>query len=79
MSSSFGPLLVATGAFVAGLLVIARLEKWADLVSGVLGVAALALGILVATLAVTPRGMQEAVVTGDPITGALMVLPISGP
>ncbi|WP_410824781.1 hypothetical protein, partial [Methylobacterium oryzisoli] len=48
------PLLV-TAVFAAGLFVITRLERWADLVGGVLGL--VAVGLMCAVLiAVTPAG-----------------------
>ncbi|ACA18639.1 hypothetical protein M446_4293 [Methylobacterium sp. 4-46] len=54
MSSSFVFPLIATGVFLVGLFVIPRLEKWADLVGGALGVVALALGILAAAMSAAP-------------------------
>ncbi|MGY2052880.1 hypothetical protein [Methylobacterium sp. JK268] len=45
--------LLATAAFAAGLFVIAQLERWADLVGGVLGVTAVGL-LCVLLLAVAP-------------------------
>ncbi|GJE02418.1 hypothetical protein [Methylobacterium isbiliense] len=68
--------LLATMIFTAGLFVITRLERWADLVGGVLGL--VAVGLMCAVLlAVTPagtgreaRGRQALLV--DPVTGAEM-------
>ncbi|ACA15149.1 hypothetical protein M446_0588 [Methylobacterium sp. 4-46] len=45
--------LIVTAVFAAGLFVITRLEKWADLVGGILGLTAVGLLCLL-LLAVTP-------------------------
>ncbi|MFE1598793.1 hypothetical protein [Methylobacterium sp. ID0610] len=52
MSSPLLPLIV-TAVFAAGLFVITRLERWANLVGGVLGVTAVGL-FCVLLMAVTP-------------------------
>ncbi|WFT79693.1 MULTISPECIES: hypothetical protein [unclassified Methylobacterium] len=68
MSSPVVLALVAVPVFVVGLLVIKWLEPWADLVSGVLSVAALALCIYVAALSASSTGQRRAVMAGGPQT-----------
>jgi hypothetical protein len=66
--------LIVVAAFVAGLFVITRLERWADIVGGVLGVVAVCLlGALL--LALTPPapsaagGVPRQTASRDPMTG----------